>query len=612
MAKQDRKGKKIRKLRPAACVSLPLHNSEAIRQAKGAFSDAVDHHQRGDFFQAACLYRRAINLYPSYIEAYLNLSAALAFSGKLSEALHVCDLAASIAPAHASIYNNRGNVLRDLGRHEEALADFDRAILLNPNYLDAYLNRGIILHDLKRYEDALLSCNHALTLAPSNPTGHLSRGIVLSALGRNAEALSSFDLAICLDPRNGKAHANRGAVLLDLRRYDDALASCNKAVSLAPNAIAHMNLGNVLEKLGRYEEALVEYDRAIHKNPVLADAFSNKANVLFLMREFDNAMSAYNHATTLSPDHAEAHWNKSLLMLLLGNYEEGWHMYEWRWKSKDCKSAYRNYPQPLWLGNPGQLRGKTILIHAEQGQGDTIQMMRYVPIIAAQAAKIVLDVPDSLASMICDIPNAIVLKQGSVIPDFDIHCPFMSLPLAFGTTLETIPDDVPYLRAPESKVEKWSVILGHRKHPRIGLVWSGATGHRNDHNRSIALQRLSPFFDLDVEYHSLQVEYRNGDQEMLASTGRIVDHSNDIADYSDTAALIEHMDLVITVDTSVAHLVGALGKPVWIMLPHVPDWRWLLDREDSPWYPTARLFRQPSHGDWDSVIKSVISHISEI
>ncbi len=592
--------------------ALPPIQRDKHRHATFMYNSAVSLHQQGNILQAASLYHQAIVLHPTFIEAYLNLIAALGVMGKLQEAMHVCNQAIRIAPTNASAYNNRGNVWRDMRCPDMALTDYDRAIHLNPGLADAHHNRGMVLLDMKRYDEALAACNQSVFLFPSSSNAHLNRGVVLSTLGRREDALSSFDLAIATNPHNAKAHANRGAVLTDLRRFDEALSSCDRSIELAPSAIAFQNRGNIMEKLGRYEDALADYDQAIRINPNLADAYSNKANVLNVTRQFNDALSLYDQAIALNPEHAEAHWNKGLLMLLNGNYTAGWKEYEWRWKSRDFKSSYRKFTQPMWMGNKEDLRGKTILIHTDQGQGDVIQMLRYIPMIAEWGASIVLDVPRSLVPVVREIPDVVVLEHGSVLPPFDLHCSFMSLPLAFGTTLESIPVNIPYVRVTESMCETWKSLLGSRNRIRIGLAWTGNASHHNDHNRSIALHRILPLLDHDAEFYSLQVDYRDADRAMIVSNGKIADLSLIIEHYGHTAALIANLDLVITVDTSVAHLAGAMGRPVWILLPYAPDYRWLLDREDSPWYPTARLFRQPSFGDWESVIEQVCAALNYI
>ncbi len=322
-------------------------------------------------------------------------------------------------------------------------------------------------------------------------------------------------------------------------------------------------------------------------------------------------MASYRKALTIEPDYAPAHWNESLCRLLIGDFERGWKKYEWRWKCDQDLLATRNFSQPLWLGRE-DLTGKTILLHAEQGLGDTIQFARYAQAVAQKCAKVILEVQPSLRSLLSEISGAYkVLSRGEPLPEFDFHCPLLSLPLAFNTRLETIPATIPYLGARAAVVKRWEDNLGKRDVPRVGIVWSGLSTNVNDHNRSIALSRLAALAGPSVKLVSLQNEVRAEDEKALAANKQILHFGSELEDFSDTAALVSLMDLVVSVDTSVAHLAGALGKPVWILLPFAPDWRWLVDREDSPWYPTARLFRQPKIGDWDSVIDKVKQDLSK-
>ncbi len=292
-----------------------------------------------------------------------------------------------------------------------------------------------------------------------------------------------------------------------------------------------------------------------------------------------------------------------MLKLSLGEYEEGWQLYEWRWKTKSFTSPVRNFSQPLWLGNDS-IVGKTILVHSEQGFGDTIQFYRYLSKLKTLRCKIIFETQTQLVPLIkAQRDNCQIIGQGETIPSFDVHCPLLSLPLAFKTTLETIPAQVPYLFPPPEKLELWRTKLGTRSKPKIGLVWSGKL--LPDFRRSIPIESLLLIIDEKAEWYSLQKDVRESDRSSLNSSLTIIDHAPSLNDFSDTAALITEMDLVISIDTAVAHLAGALGKPVWILLPFHPDFRWLRDREDSPWYPTARLFRQTQDGEWRSVIDRV-------
>ena len=468
-----------------------------------------------------------------------------------------------------------------LGKKAAALANYDRALTLRPNHVDTLCNRGNTLADLKRHGEALASYDRALRLRPDDDDVLFNRGNALHQLNRHDEALASYDRALALRPDLTKALTNRGNVWYELRRFDEALASYDRALAVQPdNPDAHFNRGTVLRELGRLSEASASYQRAL----------------------------------ALRPNFTEVRWNLAALQLVTGDFDRGWQNYEWRWKDESKFGAKRNFKQPLWLGAE-PIGGKTILLHSEQGLGDTIQFSRYAAKVAARGARVILEVERALRDLMTSLPGAAqVVAMGEPLPDFDVHCPILSLPLAFGTTLETIPAQTPYLSAPQSKVQAWRDRIGRqdksRDKKRIGLVWAGnpmtgiPSGNRIDRERSIALDRLAPLFEVSTcEFYSLQ---KGGEAAAQLRDSplqpRIIDWTEELQDFSDTAALIENLDLVISVDTSVAHLAGALGKPFWLLNRYSTCWRWLLDRDDSPWYPTARLFRQDASRDWDAVV----------
>jgi len=496
----------------------------------------------------------------------------------------------------------------ELKRHEAALASCDQAIALKPDDAEAYKNRGNALLALKQHDAAIQSYDRAILLRPDYADAHFNRGNVLNLIEQHEAAIQSFDRAIALNPGDAEAYNNRGIALQVLKRHDAAIQSFERAIALNPGyADAFNNCGNVLKEIKRYDEALACYDKALAIKPDFAEVLSNRGSVLHELKRYDEALASYDQALAIKPDYAEAHWNESVCRLLIGDFKRGWEKHEWRWKIDALNIARRNFSQPLWLGNEG-IAGKTILLHAEQGFGDTIQFARYAQAVAEKGARVILEVQPTLRPLLSDISGPYqVLSQGEPLPGFDFHCPLLSLPLAFNTRLESIPCSIPYLSARAPAVKKWKEKLGQNDAhgPRVGFVWSGNPAHKNDHNRSIALSRLVALGDLGVMPVSLQNAVRPEDERVLAANKHILHFGSELKDFSDTAALVSLMDLVISVDTSVAHLAGALGKPVWILLPFAPDWRWLVDREDSPWYPSARLFRQPTIGDWDSVIDAV-------
>jgi Tfp pilus assembly protein PilF len=436
--------------------------------------------------------------------------------------------------------------------------------------------------------------------------------VIQSRLGKNDAALASFDRAVAVRPDFALAHHNRGNALQKLKRYDEAVASFDRAIDLRPDfAMAYSNRGNVLQTMKQYEEAVASYDRALGLQPSYAVAHYNRGLALHELRRCEEAVASYERAIDLRPDFAEAHLNQSLSRLVIGDFGRGWQGYEWRRKVKSPGNIWRNFTQPQWFGHEN-ISGKTILLPAEQGYGDTIQFCRYVPLVAARGARVVLEVLMPLAELMTTLTGAsqIVCKDDP-LPDFDIHCPLLSLPLAFGTRLETIPSAVPYLCASSQAVMNWDTRLGPKRRPRIGLAWSGELTHPGDHNRSIPLSALLSLLDIDATFVSLQKDVRAEDAMVLDKRSGLLHFDNALKDFSDTAALVSHLDLVISIDTSVAHLAGALAKPVWVLLPFIPDWRWLLDRADSPWYPTARLFRQDDTRAWNNVIPRIHAALGE-
>ena len=396
-------------------------------------------------------------------------------------------------------------------------------------------------------------------------------------------------------------------------RLQEALDGYDKILSLRPDyAEVHLNRGNVLKDLQRYDEALDSYGRALALRPDYAEAYSDRGYALQDLRRYAEALANYDKAISIKPDYAEAQFNKSRLKLLLGQYTEGWSLYEWRWKVAKNKVYFKEFKQPLWLGDQ-PIAGKTILLHAEQGFGDVIQFVRYLQMVEALGAEILLGVHPLLVPLLHSLNGTFTLATKIIgLPPFDFHCPLMSLPLAFKTDIDSIPANIPYLAADPGRRSHWGERLGNKVRPRIGLVWSGTPRHSNDRNRSVALRSLAPLLRLNFEYHSLQKEVRAEDKSVLAEFTDILCHENELRDFADTAALVAEMDLIISVDTSVAHLAGALGKTVWILLPYAPDYRWMTERSDSPWYPTARLFRQGGVGDWNRVIEAVCAELRQL
>jgi tetratricopeptide (TPR) repeat protein len=508
-----------------------------------------------------------------------------------------------------------GTALQQQGRLEDALQVFDKAVQLKPDAAELWKHLGNVLLALNRPADALLSFQHVLKLDPRHFDAALRSGVLLNDLMRFEEALLHFNLCHELQPDNALALRARAVALSGLKRFEQSLADNRRAQALDPdNADIANNIGATLHRLGRYEESLDCFERALQRSPGDVQILKHKASSLAKIRRFDDMMATLQRIKALDPGNAEADQALGHFNLLTGNFEAGWPGYEARRNVPSRAAAYPTFTQPLWLGD-GAIEGKTILIYADEGLGDAIQFARYLPMLAARGARIILVVDAPAYPLLSDLPGVsqCFAKPAGTLPAFDLHCPMCSLPLAFGTRLDTIPPGISYLPpSAAARVRAWENRLGPHDRLRVGLVWSGNPKHTNDHNRSIPLQMFSRILGADATFVSLQKDPRPDDRAVLLQQSAIVDPTADLTDLAETAALINCLDLVIAVDTSVAHLAGAQGCPTWILLPSVPDWRWLLDRDDSPWYPTVRLFRQDETRDYAPVLDRVQNELLKV
>ena len=503
----------------------------------------------------------------------------------------------------------QGLVHHQQGQLEEARAAYERMLVLQPGHADALHMLGAMAMQSGEHALAVERISVSVHNNPRNATAYFNLGLALKALQRYEEAMVSFSQAIAIQPDYAQAWNNRGVVLQDQLRWDEAAQSYAGAIAAQPGfAQAHYNLGNALRALGRFEAALASYDTAITLQPGWAHALNNRGLALQELQRSAEAIESYDAAIANEPDYADAYWNKAIELLLCGDFAQGWAHYEWRWRRDTFSSRKRDFPQPLWLGD-APLNGKTVLLHAEQGLGDSIQFCRYARDVRALGAQVLLEVPRPLLALFATLEGPKqLLEKGSALPHFDYHCPLLSLPLALQTQLANIPSPSPYLASTAAQRELWQRRLGPPSKRRIGLVWSGNVRDKNDLQRSLTLNALLPHLPQSCEYICLQKELRPADQDaMQASSIRFF--GAHIQDFSDTAALCDLVDLVISVDTSVAHLAGALAKPTWILLPYAPDWRWMLDRDDSPWYPSVRLYRQGNDRSWLPVLGRMASDI---
>ncbi len=509
---------------------------------------------------------------------WLSEAAAQARRGDLVSAMELCDRAVKAGPDYEKAHAARGSVLRCLARHQEALASFDRALEIRPDFAEAHNSRGVVLRDMKRLD----------------------------------EALASHERAIEIEPDYANAWKNRGVVLSDLQRFEEALESHEAVIRLCPqDAQAHNYRGNALHRLRRFEMAVASYDQALALRPDYAEALYNRSLSLRELLRVTEAAASCERALRITPDHADAWWNLAELLILAGDYPRGWPMFEWRWRSERYGKVLRVLDRPLWRGGEC-LEGKTVLVTVDGGFGDTLNFCRYAPLFEQHGARVIMEVQHGLVALLkASFESMSVIANGQELPLFDCYCPMMSLPGAFALPLEEIPARLPYLRPPEAQARAWSARLGKKTRARVGLAWSGSMDHSNDLQRSMPAVLLADLVRMDAEFHCLQKVIREADRDGV-SRMPVKTWEQELHDFADTAALTAGMDLVISVDTSVAHLAGGMGIPVWVMLPYVPDMRWLLGREDSPWYPQVmRLLRQGRNRQWPEVMQRVRQELEQ-
>ncbi|MGJ4941212.1 tetratricopeptide repeat protein [Bradyrhizobium sp. HKCCYLS1011] len=560
-------------------------------------------------------FARAITQNPTVADYFINLGQVLRERGRLDEAVKCFDRALQLKPDVPESWDALAGVLHQQGRLDEAAQAYDRALQLVPDRAEIWFRLGELLKAQERQLEAALSFDEALKFKPDDLEAANNAGLIYFNTERYEEAIARFDRSLRLKADQPGVLCLKTISLRRLRRYEEAFEAGKRAHALAPHDPDIANsFGCVLQNLGRYDEAVAVFDKAIAIRPDFADFHNHRGTSLAELHRFEEAFASFERAIALKPDLADAHWNAALFRLLVGDFTHGWAAREWGRKCRAVGFVDRTFDAPLWLAD-APLAGKTILLHSDEGLGDTIQFCRYATMVAEQGARVLLEVDAVLQPLLAGVAGvAQCLARGrDAVPAVDYHCPLSSLPLAFATRLETIPSAPSYLRLPsDDRVQIWRDRLGSRDRLRVGLVWCGNPAHLNDHNRSMPLSALAPLWDADAQFISLQKEPRPADRTFLATRGDILDPTAEVGDFVDTAALISCLDLVITVDTSVAHLSGALGKPTWIMLPFTPDYRWLLNRDDSPWYPSVRLFRQDASRDYARVVTRVRAALDDI
>lgn len=496
------------------------------------------------------------------------------------------------------------------GNFDRASSILIKIIQSNSKCLPALHVLGIIKASQASYKEAADFLGKAARLNPDDASIQYNLAKALADSGSHKESITHHKKAVELAPNNHEAWLNYGKTISNLHLYEEALHIYDKAILISPNyAEAWTNRGNTLHELRQHDQAIKSFEKAISINANFADAFYNLGITQQEIHCLDEAILSFKKAISLNYNSASAHWNLALCYLIKGNLEDGFVEYESRWNRGEIGNSIekRSFDKPLWLGVES-LQDKTILLYGEQGLGDFIQFCRYVKLVSNQGARIILEAPDSLAGLLNGLEgiSQLVIK-GEELPPFDYQCPLLSLPLAFKTNINNIPSAEGYinLNIPPNKLIEWKTRLGPKVRPRIGLVWSGSSQHKNDSNRSLLLSNILAYLPQHLEYVNLQKEIRDVDKLTLESNPQILSFAGNLNNFVDTAALLDCLDLVISVDTSVAHLSGALGKKTWVLLPYSPDWRWLLDRVDSPWYSSMKLYRQSIAGDWNGPLEKI-------
>ncbi len=571
-------------------------------------------HARGEFDAALEHIGRAIQLDNAQASFHNHLGEVFRSLDKLPEAEACCRKAVGLDSRYAIGHNTLGAILAEQGKLEEAAISYRQAITLKPDFVQAQLNLGLALQSLGERDAAIAAFRQALALDPGLAQAHHHLGTLLHAQARWDEAIACYRRALALQSDLAAAHCNLGSVLKEQGHLAEAVECFLRALSCDPDlAEAHFNLGVIHQNQGHAEQAIDCYQSAIRAKPDYAEAISNLGTVLKSQGKLDEAMDCYERALAIRDDLAEGHRNRALLRLMLGNFAAGWEEYEWRWRVKGA--ARPPFAQPRWQGQP--LAGRAVLLRAEQGLGDEIQFVRYAPLVKQRSAgEVLLECPRAMHALLrtaAGIDRLVTAESRGEA--FDGYLPLLSLPAVFGTRLESIPAEIPYLFAEPARIEHWRRQLAAPAAFNVGIAWQGNPGYPGDATRSIPLEHFAPLARLaGVQLFGLQKGPGHEQVATLADRMPLVDLAATLDEngdaFVDTAAVMMSLDLVITSDTAIAHLAGALGVRVWVALQQVPEWRWLLDRDDSPWYPTMRLFRQTRFGDWTDVFARIAAELN--
>lgn len=601
---QGKIGEAIASLQQA--VWLKPNYAEAHAQLGLALAD------HGQLEEAVSNYHQALRVKSDDVETRYALGSALAALGKLDQCVVHLDQVIRLQPDHVDGYTSLGIALARQGKLEEAVGHLQQALRLRPDYAKAHNNLGVALAELGKRDEAARAWREAIRLKPDYAEAHFNLAVTLAEQRQPDEAITEYEKAIVLRPDYAEAYNNLGLALVEHGRHVEATAVLRQAIRLKPDyPEAYNNLGLALVEQGLFPETIAAYHEALRLRPSYVEAHNNFGTVLAAMGRTEEALAVYQQALWLRPDYAEVHWNRALAWLQQGKYAEGWSEYEWRWKRK--RAVPRSFSKPPWDGSP--LPDKTILLYAEQGMGDALMFIRYAARVKERCGTVVVECPEEMIPLLSTCAGIDrLVAEGKELPEFDVQAPLMSMPKLFGTTLETVPAQVPYLPADPAQVAHWKKELGADSSFKIGIAWQGNPKHRWDRHRSMPLALFEPLARLPgVKLYSLQKKAGTDQIAALRDRFPVIDLGSKLDDtggaFRETAAAIQALDLVITCDTALAHLAGALGVRVWVLLSFLVDWRWMYRREDTPWYPSMRLFRQEQLGAWDGVFERVAAEV---
>jgi tetratricopeptide (TPR) repeat protein len=580
------------------------------------FALAAAHHQAGQEEQSIAALRHGLGQRPQFVEGWSSLAVALADRGDLAGGIAALRRVVALRPEDNLSWSNLGVLLRRSGQYEQAIEACCRALSFDPNLTGALTSLGLAQLELRKFDEAVAALEQVVRLQPNEPDALNNLGYALMLRGSVERAIELYRQLTDLRPQDAGAWSNFGNALREVGQIDEAIIACRKAVALKPDAgDGWCNLGSALQEADQPSEALSALEKARAMLPKSPQVLINLSNTLADVGRPEEGVAALRRALEIDPNNALAHWLLAMRLLRLGEYGEGLREYEWRFTAAQAQTRLRHTHRPRWDGS--ELGGARILIHPEQGFGDAIQFARFIPLVAQRGGRVIIECPRTLRRILSTVEGLeTVVTSRDVIPDFAVQCPMLSLPLALKMTAATIPADVPYLRADAAAVAQWRQRLGELpQRLKVGIAWAGNPMLKNDRHRSIAPSLLAPLAEVPgVRLISLQMTAMSGvaaNAPTVAAEIGMTDWTAELADFADTAALVANLDLIICVDTAVAHLAGAMARPVWSLIPANNDWRWLIGREDSPWYPTMRIFRQKKLGDWTTPVDQIARALAD-